>query len=33
VGSLENIDFNIKLQFAHTLDDGFAGFLVGFDRE
>src|SRR5690606_6459673 len=33
VGTLEDVDLDIQVQFAHALENGFAGILVGFHLE
>ena len=33
VGALEDVDLDIQVQFAHTLEDGLAAVLVGLDTE
>ena len=33
VGTLEDVDLDIQVQLAHTLDDGLAGLFVGLDPE
>src|SRR4051812_43285552 len=33
VGALEDVDLDVEMQFAHPLEDGLAGLLVGVDAE
>ena len=33
VGALEDIDLDLQMQFAHALEDGLAGFLIGGNAE